>query len=115
MIISTYTGIPIHHMQDNIINLFQSDEQTDVRNRFLLDSKYFKDLGCRYDITDPLNQPIIVDNRFYNPGYLLPDEFNEEFARIYLKTDIISLQKKSFLKSFLKSYENHYENHLKNI
>ena len=108
MMISIYTGIPLHHKQDMIINLFEPDKQINIRSRFLLDSKYFKDLGCRYDITDPLNQPIIIDNRFYNPGYLLSDEFNEELNNIYERLDIISLQKKSFLKSLFDIYIHRY-------
>jgi len=111
LMVSTYTGILIYHMQDMIINLFNPDEQTDIRSRFLLDSKYFKDLGCRYDLTDPLNQPIIIDNRFYNHGYLTPKEFNEELQKTYLKSDIISLQIKSYLRSLFEIYIDRYLDH----
>jgi hypothetical protein len=110
MMISTYTGVPIYHMQDNIINMFEAENQIDVRSRFLLDSKYFKDLGCRYDLTNVLNQPIIEDNRFYNVGYLLPDEFNKELYKIYSKTDMISLQKKSYLYYLFEEYIKIYLN-----
>jgi hypothetical protein len=108
--VSVYTGIPIHDKQDIIINMFEPEKQLDVRSRFLLDTTYFKDVGCRYDITNPLFQPIIEHKRFYNPGYLLINEFNEELKKIYDKTDIISMQKKSFLKGLFDIYTKKYLN-----
>jgi len=113
MMVSIYTGIPIHDKQDMYINMFEPDKHKEIRSRFLLGSTYFKDLGCRYNITEPNNQAIIESNRFYNPGYLLPDEFNKELSNVYLKTDKVSLQKKSFLKSLFDIYINKYINHNK--
>ena len=108
MMVSIYTGISIHDKQDMYINMFEPDKHKEIRSRFLLGSTYFKDFGCRYNITDPYNLPIFENNRFYNPGFLLPDEFNEELFNVYLNTDIVSLHKKSFLKSLFDININKY-------
>ena len=109
--VSIYTGISMHDKQDIIINMFEPEYQLKVRSRFLLDCTYYKDVSCRYDITNPMYQPIIEENgKFYNPGFLLLNEFDEELKKIYDKTDIISLQKKSFLNALFEIYIKKYLN-----
>jgi len=85
IMISNFTGLNWYHLQDEFINMFDPEVQTDVRNRFLIDSRYYNDLGCYYNLLDRQNQPIIDDGYFFNPGLMAPIEYNDTLHKIIIK------------------------------
>jgi len=91
VMISNYTGRNWYHLQDEFINMFDVDRQEDVRNRFLIDSKYFCDDGCYYDLRRRCNQPIIENGYFFNPGTMSPIEYND-FLKKLLEWELTNYQ-----------------------
>lgn len=75
--VSAFNGPNYYHLQDKFIANFDLAFQTDVRNRFLIDSRYYADTSCYCELSNPNFQPIISDGRFYNPGLLTAYEFNK--------------------------------------
>ena len=82
LMISIYTGTKLYQSQDYYINKFPIDRHQDIRNRFLIDSTYFTDVSCRYDLTNKLYQAVIIDGKFFNPGSLSPAEYNDKLINI---------------------------------
>jgi hypothetical protein len=82
LMVSNYTGHNWYHLQDEFINMFDPEIQFDIRKRFLIDSRYYNDLGCYYNLVDRINQPIIEDGYFFNPGLMSSVEFNEIVRKI---------------------------------
>jgi hypothetical protein len=82
LMISSYTGTKLYQAQDYYINKFPIDRHQDIRKRFLIDSTYFTDVSCRYDLTNRLYQAIIIDGKFFNPGSLSPAEYNDKLINI---------------------------------
>lgn len=101
IMISNYTGVNWYHLQDEFINFYDISIQNIIRKRFLIDSTYFSDLGCNYDLTDENNQPLIEDGYFYNPTLLTVEEFNK---------DIKDSKKLRILKNIFKIIKNRYLN-----
>ena len=92
LMVSNYTGFNWYHLQDELINMFDPEIQFDVRKRFLIDSRYYNDLGCYYNLTDRRNQPIIENGFFFNPGAMSPIEYNEFLHHILAYDHIIEDQ-----------------------
>ena len=92
LMVSNYTGFNWYHLQDELINMFDPEIQFDVRKRFLIDSRYYNDLGCFYDLTDRRNQPIIENGFFFNPGAMSPIEYNDFLHHILAYDNIIQNQ-----------------------
>jgi hypothetical protein len=82
--VASYHGLNYYHLQDHYINLFDSKLHTDVRNRFLIDSRYYADTSCYYEMTDPRYQPIIINDIFYNPGLLSSTDYNHSLYEILI-------------------------------
>jgi hypothetical protein len=87
--------------------MFDPEIQHDVRNRFLIDSRYYNDLGCYYNLTDRINQPIIEDGYFFNPGSMSPFEYNEMVHKIL--ADDMSLENINPIINFDKIYVNNHK------
>ena len=105
VMISNFTGLNMYHLQDEMINLFDGDIQADIRDRFLVDSRYYSDLGCYYDLLNPVNQPIIKNGRFFNPGKLSPIEFNMQLIELLNMTPSSRQQQIiSYLKVLFEQY-----------
>jgi hypothetical protein len=85
MIVSAFNGPNYYHLQDVFVNKFSPSFQTEVRNRFIIDSRYYADTSCYYELSNPLYQPLITGNIFYNPGMLLPYEFNQSLCELVTK------------------------------
>ncbi len=99
-LVGVYFGANWYHLQDDIINMFDPDIQADVRGRFLIDSRYFNDLGCYYDLVDPKYQPIIINKRFFNMGMLSPIEFNHQL-KLIKSSNQLTLDKKRLIFDYL--------------
>lgn len=96
VLVANYTGSNWYHYQNDFINEFDDELKNDVRNRFLIDSRYFNDENCFHELTNTKYQPIIVDGIFYNPSKLNPEEYNNHLTQLQ-HTDINFDRKKSVL------------------
>lgn len=82
VLIANYTGTNWYHYQNDFINEFANKFKNDVRNRFLIDSRYLNDESCYPELTNTKYQPIIMDGIFYNPGKLNPEEYNIHLTQL---------------------------------
>ena len=115
LMISSYTGTKLYQSQDYYINKFPINKHQDIRNRFLIDSTYFTDVSCRYDLTNRLYQAIIIDGKFFNPGSLSFIEYNDKLIDV-LNSDniddrIIFHMKNIFLKLMHTIMDSEYINY----
>lgn len=112
LMISSYTGTKLYQSQDYYINKFPIEKHQDIRDRFLIDSTYFTDVSCRYDLTNRLYQPVIIDGKFFNPGSLSPAEYNDKLINILndnnIDDKIIFHMKNIFLKLMHTIMDNGY-------
>jgi len=88
-LINTFSGYSYYKYQDIILSMFPYEYHDDFRNRFLIEGTYFANHGCRYDLTNQYNQPIIENGKFYNPGSLSITNFNIELVKL-LETENIT-------------------------
>jgi hypothetical protein len=111
--ISNYTGSNWYHLQDEFINMFDPSFHDDVRNRFLIDSRYLNNIGCYYELTNRMYQPIIENGLFYNPGFLSATEYNIKLRELLLANHddkFISNMKKKFMLELFYKYIEKYLN-----
>ena len=87
LLVANFTGLNWYHLQDQIINEFEPERHNDIRQRFLIDSRYYNNPGCFYPLTDINNQPIIEDGQFYNPGNLTIHEFDAEIVKLFTSVE----------------------------
>jgi hypothetical protein len=111
-LVNTFTGISYYYLQDHILSMEPWEKQQDFRGRFLFEGSYFNS-GCRYDLTNVENQPIIEADtgKFYNPGILSIAEYDIELRLLFATQYMISspkqaqqfyLKKKIMLNIFLR-------------
>jgi hypothetical protein len=96
-LINSFTGYSYYKYQDIILSMFPYEYHDDFRNRFLIEGTYFAYHGCRYDLTNQYNQPIIENGKFYNPGSLSFANFDIELVKLFQSenvTDSITFIKK---------------------
>jgi len=67
LLVSNYTGYDDSNFHKDIYNLFQNESpmlKTQFNESILLDSYYGRQLGCRPDLDNQLNHPIITFNNY---------------------------------------------------
>jgi len=106
-LINSFTGYSYYKHQDTILSMFSYEYHDDFRDRFLIEGTYFANHGCRYDLTDINNQPIIDTNgKFYNPGSLSIANFDIGLIKLFESKNVIDSNTFNRKKQIMKSIFN---------
>lgn len=105
-VVSNYLGINWFHHQERINNLILGTIEN-INERFLISSCYLNNVSCKYNLTDVKLQPIIENERFYNP--LIENYEIELIILLQIQNHSINHNlKKHHMKNLFKYLANQY-------